>query len=109
MTLRMMIEHHDINMFMLMKIFKFFRNTYMTEKETPLVGVEPDASHLLDECPRLLDHRGYLICHRSLIQVIHVWSLNCDYQLFTRMLMLHVILCRIVMWECKSINDDVII
>ena len=31
-----------------------------------------------------LDHRGFPICPRSLIQVIHVWSLNCDYQLFTR-------------------------
>ena len=44
----------------------------MTEKETPPVGVEPDASHLQDECPRLLDHRGFPICHRSLIQVIHI-------------------------------------
>ena len=35
----------------------------MAEKETPLVGVEPDASYLPDECPRLLDHRGILICH----------------------------------------------
>ena len=39
-----------------MKIFKFFRNTYKTEKETPVVGVEPDTSHLLDEHPRPLDH-----------------------------------------------------
>ena len=35
----------------------------MAEKETPPVGVKPDASHLLDECPRLLDHRGFPICH----------------------------------------------
>ena len=25
----------------------------------PLVGVEPNASHLPDECPRLLDHRDF--------------------------------------------------
>ena len=67
-----------------MKKFKFFRNTYKTEKETPLVGVKPNASCLPDEHPRLLDHRGFPICPRSLFQVIHVWSLNCDYQLFTR-------------------------
>ena len=67
-----------------MKIFKLFRNTYKTEKVTPPVGVEPDTSHLLDECPRPLDHRGFPICPRSLIQVIHIWSLNCDYRLFTR-------------------------
>ena len=67
-----------------LKIFKFFRNTCKTEKETPPVGVKPNTSHLPDECPRPLDHRGFLICPRSLIQVIHVWSLNCDYRLFTR-------------------------
>ena len=42
------------------------------KRKSPLVGVKPDASHLPDECPRLLDHRGFLICHRSLIQVIHI-------------------------------------
>ena len=69
---------------MSVKIFKFCRNTYKTEKETPLGGVKPDTSHLPDEHPRPLDHRGFPICPRSLIQVIHVWSLNCDYRLFTR-------------------------
>ena len=44
-------------------------------RKSPLVGVEPNASHLLDECPRLLDHRGFLICPRSLIQVIHACPL----------------------------------
>ena len=29
------------------------------KRKFPLVGVEPDASHLLDECPRLLNHRGF--------------------------------------------------
>ena len=46
------------------------------------MGVKPDASHLPDECPRLLDHRGFLICLRSLIQVIHAWPLNCDNQYY---------------------------
>ena len=31
--------------------------------KSPLVGVEPDASCLPDECPRLLEHRGFPICH----------------------------------------------
>ena len=37
--------------------------------KVPLVGVKPNASHLLDECPRLLDHRDFpvlsLITHPS--------------------------------------------
>ena len=45
------------------------------KRKSPPVGVKPNASHLPDECPRLLDHRGFSICHRSLIQVIHMWSL----------------------------------
>ena len=39
------------------------------------MGVKPDASHLPDECPRPLDHRGFPICHRSLVQVIH-WFMS---------------------------------
>ena len=32
----------------------------MTGKgKVPLVGVEPNASHLPDECPRLLDRRDF--------------------------------------------------
>ena len=46
------------------------------------MGVKPDASHLPDECPRPLDHRGFQICLRSLIQVIHAWPLNCDNQYY---------------------------
>ena len=37
------------------------------------LGVEPDTSHLPDKHPRLLNHRGFLICHRSLVQVIHLF------------------------------------
>ena len=29
------------------------------KRKFPPVGVEPDASHLLDKHPRLLDHRGF--------------------------------------------------
>ena len=83
-----MVYHHLNNWvlkcFNSMKIINNFSETlYMAEKgKSPLVGVEPNASHLPDKCPRLLDHRGFLICHRSLFQVIHVWSLNCDYQYY---------------------------
>ena len=42
------------------------------KRKSPPVGVEPNAFHSLDEHPRPLDHRGFLICHRSLIQVIHI-------------------------------------
>ena len=46
-------------------------HSYETEKgKSPLVGVEPDASHLPDKCCRLLDYRGFPICLISLIQVI---------------------------------------
>ena len=41
------------------------------KRKSPLVGVEPNASHLPDECPRPLDHRGFPISLTSLIQVIH--------------------------------------
>ena len=62
----------------------------MTEKKTPPVAVKPDASHLPHECPRLLDHRGFLICHRSLIQVIHNFVILASIQLFSSHLMLFV-------------------
>ena len=36
----------------------------MAEKgKSPPVGVKPNGSHLLDEHPRLLDHRGFPIYH----------------------------------------------
>ena len=47
------------------KIIGYYHRKYLnsfktlnlkTEKETPPVGVKPNASHLLDECPRLLGH-----------------------------------------------------
>ena len=51
----------------------------------PLVGVEPDASHLLDECPRLLDHRDFPVLSQitypsdscmSTAVVINIFKMN---------------------------------
>ena len=42
------------------------------KRKSPPVRVKSDASHLLDKHPRPLDHRGFPICCRSLIQVIHI-------------------------------------
>ena len=63
----------------LMLKWKLINNSFETliwqKRKSPLVRVEPNASCLPDKHPRLLDHRGFLICHRSLIRVIHMWSL----------------------------------
>ena len=63
----------------LLYLRKLINNSFETliwqKRKSPRVGVEPNASCLLDELSRLLDHRGFPICHRSLIWVIHMWSL----------------------------------
>ena len=48
----------------------------MTERESSPMGVKPDASHLLDEHPRPLDHRDFLICHCFITHA-------CDFRLAT--------------------------
>ena len=59
--------------------WKLINNSFETliwqKRISPPVGVKPNASHLPDEHPRLLDHRGFPICHISLFWVIHMWSL----------------------------------
>lgn len=44
-------------------IVNYINNSYETliwqKRKFPLVGVKPNASHLPDEHPRLLDHRGF--------------------------------------------------
>ena len=84
------------------KNYKYFlsETLYMAEEgKSPPVGVEPNAFHLLDEHPRPLDHRGFLICHRSLFQVIHVWSLNSDYQYYLQDIICTLHLCS---YHCSS-------
>ena len=85
-----MVYHHLNNCilkcFNSMKIINnfFLKHSIWQKRKSPLVRVEPNASHLPDKHPRPLDHRRFPICNRSLIQVIHICPLLWQSILFTR-------------------------